>query len=120
MSNPLLRKRKVSEKILELPDEAGHPVPYHVREMGATEKDRLEEILADWRKASGKEDSIEGLRALLVCFTACDASGKRYFDEATDLPALQDAPFSLVGPLALNAANINGVAAGQEREAVKN
>lgn len=105
--NPLLRKRKVSEKVCELPADDGNLVPYHVREMGGTELDRFEELLAEYRTRAGNDKSIQGLRALMVCFSACDPAGKRYFSE-DDLPSLQDAPGHLLDPLFMAGARING------------
>lgn len=120
MSNPLLRKRKVSELICELPDDEGNPVPYHVRELGGTELDALEEILGEMRRQSGKANGAQGLRALFVCFSACDPSGKRYFDEAKDLAALQDAPGHLLDPLFLAAARINHRFKAEAEQLAKN
>lgn len=120
-ANPLLRAPKVSKKpVVTLKDDDGIDVAYHVREMTPDECDAFEEILTEIRATSGKKESARGGRALLICLSACNADGVRFFDEEKDFGALRSAGGLHFAELFKAAVKINKMNADEIENTAKN
>jgi hypothetical protein len=91
------------------------PVPVFVRVMSGKARDEFEKSIVDRRK--DKDFTTTGLRALLVCLTACDELGVRFFADS-DIPAIEDKSADVLQRIFEASAKLNGLTPA-EAEAAK-
>ena len=108
----ILESNDGARELVEVPEWGGS---VWIRSMTGTERDRFEDGLTD---ANGNV-SIEGIRARLVCMTACDQDGKRMFaDSDASMLGLKSA--KALNRLARVAQRLSGLTLEAVEDAKKN
>ncbi len=87
-----------------------------LREMGAEERDMLEERAIEWRR---RGFGSRGSRALLIMLSMVGPEGERIFADA-DLPELNKLPGEIADRIATAAAELSGIGAKALEAAKKN
>ncbi len=94
----------ITERV-EVPEWGGH---VFVKTLPGYQRDQFDQAVQNNRR--GKRLNLEGLSALLVVRTTCDAKGQRLFTEA-DLKALNNKSCKAIGRIFEVASRLNGLSA---------